>query len=47
MPKPLAVNAAILLTDCTEFDGPLLFFSGSHKECADTILVPYMLFADA
>jgi len=32
MPRPLAVNAAILLTDCTELNGPLLFFSGSHKE---------------
>jgi hypothetical protein len=32
MPGPLAVNAAIFLTDCTEFNGPLLLFSGSHKE---------------
>jgi len=44
MPGPRAVNAAILLTDCTELDGPLRLFSGSHKE--DTIEAPLQQLTD-
>lgn len=32
VPEPLALNLHILLDDVNEFNGPLYFFKGSHKE---------------
>lgn len=30
LPRPAAVNVAVLLDDITEFNGPLIFLAGSH-----------------
>lgn len=32
MPEPRAMNIAVFLDDVTEFNGPLMFIPGSHKE---------------
>ena len=32
MPEPRAMNIAVFLNDVTEFNGPLMFIPGSHRE---------------
>ena len=48
VPKPLALNLHVFLDDVTEFNGPLYFLPGSHKErtpaaTLDTVSTSYPL----